>query len=223
MINSQWRSSTKTRMKTESSIPSTVESGKRTGAVNAHNKGRLTPIVVTAIVIMVGAVIAGIYREQITGFGEDLMTRYGREWVDVILFLITFVSCTPLMLPVWCYALIGAAMGFNIIRLAAVMALGSASGSLVTFYLGRYFANRVWVKKRFPNMLNHPWTEGKSKVYVSWILFLGTASPIPCDVFYAACGVKRYPAVPFLLLMIAGRFVRYIYLGYGFHYFSQFF
>ncbi len=210
-------------MKTESSIPSTVEGEKKNGAVSRDNKGRLTPIVFTAIVIVAGIIMAGIYREQLTAFGEDLMTHYGRRWVDVFLFLITFVSCTPLMLPVWCYALSGAALGFNIFRLAAVMAAGSASGSLVTFYLGRFFANREWVKRRFPNILNHPWTEGKSKMYISWILFLGTASPIPCDILYAACGVKRFPAVLFLLLMIAGRFIRYIYLGYGFHYFSEFF
>ncbi len=210
-------------MKTESTIPSAIESGKKTDAVSSDNKAQLAPIIVTVVIVAAGIVFAGIYKEQITGFGEDLMTRYGRGWVDVILLLITFVSCTPLMLPVWCYALIGAAMGFNIFRLAAVMGVGSAFGSLTTFYLGRFFANREWVKKRFPNMLNHPWTEGKSRIYVSWILFLGTASPIPCDVFYAACGVKRYPAVPFLMLMIAGRFVRYIYLGYSFYYLSEFF
>ncbi len=210
-------------METDSGISSAIETENGSEIKIARDKGRLTPIIITGIIIAVGMIIAGIYKEQITVFGEELMTRYGRQWVDIFLLLITFVSCTPLMLPVWCYALIGVAMGFNVFRLSAVMAVGSAFGSLTTFYLGRFFGNREWVKKRFPNILNHPWTEGKSKLYVSWILFLGTASPIPCDVLYAACGVKRYPAVPFLLLMIAGRFVRYIYLGYGFHYFSKFF
>jgi len=210
-------------MKTESTVHSIAKSSINTDSALSQNKSRFAPVIITAIIILGGAVLAGVYREQISVFGEELMTHYGQQWVDIILLLITFVSCTPLMLPVWCYALIGAAMGYNILRLAAVMAIGSGCGSLVTFYLGRFFANRKWVKKRFPNLLNHPWTEGKSKMYVSWILFLGTASPIPCDVFYAACGVKRYPAVPFLLLMIAGRFVRYIYLGYGFYYFGEFF
>jgi membrane protein YqaA with SNARE-associated domain len=210
-------------METESSITPSIEGRPKSQAESSHDSGRLTPIIITGVIILTGMIIAGIYKDSITAFGRELLTRYGRDWVDVVLLLITFVSCTPLMLPVWCYALIGAAMGFNIVRLSAVMAVGSAFGSLTTFYLGRFFANRTWVTKRFPNILNHPWTEGKSRLYVSWILFLGTASPIPCDVLYAACGVKRFPAFPFLLLMIAGRFVRYMYLAYGFHYFSQIF
>jgi len=209
-------------MKTESTIHSAVEPRAKNTEVS-HDKGSLTPLIITGVIILAGMIVAGIYKEQVTAFGEQLLQHYGREWVDVFLLLITFVSCTPLMLPVWCYALVGAAMGLSIIRLAAVMAVGSALGSLTTYYLGRFFANRAWVKKKFPNFLNHPWTEGKSRLYVSWILFLGTASPIPCDVLYAACGAKRFPAFPFLLLMIAGRFVRYMYLAYGFHYFSKFF
>jgi membrane protein YqaA with SNARE-associated domain len=210
-------------VETETTVSSSVEGGSKNEPEAAGDKGKLAPLIITAVIIISGMVIAGIYRDSITAFGQELLTRYGRNWVDVILLLITFVSCTPIMLPVWCYALIGAAMGFNIVRLSAVMAVGSAFGSLVTYYLGRFFANRVWMKKKFPNIINHPWTEGKSRLYVSWILFLGTASPIPCDVFYAACGVKRYPAFPFWLLMVAGRFVRYLYMAYGFHFFSRFF
>jgi len=210
-------------METEQSQLKSVKTDKTLANRKNDKKSGLAPILYTAGIILAGVIVVGIYQEQINSFGTDLMTRYGQQWFDLILLLITFISCTPLMLPVWCYALVGVALGYNIFRLAAVMAVGSASGSLVTFYLGRYFANRKWVRKRYPNLLNHPWTEGKSKMYVSWILFLGTASPIPCDVFYAACGAKRYPILPFYLLMVAGRFVRYIYLGYGFNFFSNIF
>jgi len=55
------------------------------------------------------------------------------------------------------------------------------------------------------------------------ILFLGTASPIPCDVFYVACGAKHYPTLLFWVTMVLARFVRYLYLGYGFLYFRDFF
>ena len=146
------------------------------------------------------------------------MKAYGRNYVDLVLFGLTAVSCTPLMLPVWGYALVGVALGYDMLRLAVVMAFGAALGSLVTFVLGRFFARQAWVQRRFPRILNHPWSQGRSKKFVTWTLFLGTASPIPCDVFYAACGAKRYPVVTFLAMMLAGRFVRYIYLGFGFKY-----
>ncbi|UCG61487.1 MAG: DedA family protein [Candidatus Zixiibacteriota bacterium] len=180
-------------------------------------------IAITATIMLVTMIIAGIFKEQISQFGVELIARYGRYWVDGILFLLTAFSCTPLMLPVWIYALAGVSLGYNVFRLAAVMALGSALGSFATFGLGRFFGNTRWVKRNFPKLLNHPWTEGKSKKRVSWILFLGTASPIPCDAIYAACGFKRYPGVPFLIIMIGGRLARYMYLGYLYHYFGEYF
>ncbi|UCC43473.1 MAG: DedA family protein [Candidatus Zixiibacteriota bacterium] len=163
-------------------------------------------------------VLAWIFNKEISLFGADLMMRYGQNQVDFVLFLVTAVSCTPLVLPVWGYALVGMTLGYDLLRLASVMALGSAVGSLVTFAVGRYFSNNAWVKRKFPAIRKHPWTHGKSKKYVTWVLFIGTASPIPCDVVYAACGAKRYPVLPFFLMMVSGRLVRYTYLGglYGY-------
>jgi membrane protein YqaA with SNARE-associated domain len=89
--------------------------------------------------------------------------------------------------------------------------------------IGKYFSNTEWVKNRFPNIHKHPWTHGKSMKYVTLLLFIGTASPIPCDVFYVACGAKKYPTLLFWVTMVAARFVRYMYLGYGFKYFGDFF
>jgi membrane protein YqaA with SNARE-associated domain len=56
---------------------------------------------------------------------------------------------------------------------------------------------------------------------VTGFLFLGTASPIPCDVFYAACGLKKFPWPLFWATMIGARFIRYWYLGYGFEFFKD--
>jgi membrane protein YqaA with SNARE-associated domain len=89
--------------------------------------------------------------------------------------------------------------------------------------LGKHYGGSAWIKKRFPNIRKHPWTHGKSRFYVTLMLFLGTASPIPCDVFYVACGVKRYPTVMFWVTMVLARFVRYCYLGYGFKYAPELF
>jgi len=186
-------------------------------------KSNTGSVLVTLFIIIAGIVLSSVFSEDIRYFGERLLVDYGQDWLDVILFLLTAVSSTPLVLPVWPYAVIGVSLGYNVVRLASVMAVGSATGSFVTFLLGRFFGKTAWMKRRFPDVLEHPWTRGKSRLYVTLILFLGTASPIPCDVLYAACGVKRYPILLFWVTMVAARFVRYIYLGYGFVYFREFF
>jgi membrane protein YqaA with SNARE-associated domain len=183
---------------------------------------RLLPLILTFGIILSGLLLTSIFRQEISAVGVHIMTRYGQNWLDGVLFLITAISCTPLVLPVWCYALVGVALGYDVIRLASVMALGATLGSFTTYALGRYFGNHPWTRNRFPNLHNHPWSHGRSVLYIAVILFLGTASPIPCDIFYAACGAKRYSAVLFILATLAGRFVRYLYLGYGFDYFSSY-
>lgn len=189
----------------------------------AENKSWLAAPVATLIIVLTGAVLVAIFRTDINDYGIALLTRFGQDWVDVILFFVTAISCTPIMLPVWGYAVAGAALGMSIVRLSAVMALGSAVGSYTTYMIGRYLGDRAWVTRRFPDLHKNHWTHGKSRMYVTMILFFGTASPLPCDVIYAACGAKRYPALPFVITMIAARFVRYIYIGYGFMYVSDFF
>ena len=189
----------------------------------AESKNWLAAPLATLIIVLVGAVLVAIYRADINDYGVALLTRFGQDWVDIILFFVTAISCTPIMLPVWGYAVAGAALDISIVRLAAVMAFGSALGSYTTFMIGRYLGDRAWVKRRFPDLHKNHWTYGKSRTYVTMILFFGTASPLPCDVIYAACGAKRYPAIPFVITMVAARFVRYIYIGYGFVYISDFF
>ncbi len=185
---------------------------------NRSKKSGLTSILVTVAIIVCGIVLSAIFNDDIKAIGEQLMTTYGQEWVDGILFLLTAISSSPLALPIWAYALVGIGLGYGIIRLAVVMALGSATGSLITFIVGKYFGESKWLKRKFPSVHKHPWTHGKSRWYVTLMLFVGTASPIPCDVFYVACGVKRYPTLLFWVTMVAARFVRYCYLGYIFKY-----
>ncbi len=203
--------------------PSETEAGSAPEDDQAEDKrGRWLSVAITVGIILMGIVITAIFKDDIFSFGQDLMTRYGQDTVDFILFALTAVSSSPLALPIWGYALVGVAMGYNVIHLALVMALGSATGSLVTFLLGRFFGNRDWVEQKFPNLHRHPWTHGRSRWMVTLFLFLGTASPLPCDVFYAACGLKRYPTALFWVTMVAARFVRYLYLGYGFDFFKNF-
>lgn len=209
---------------TESNPPTDQQTASHIStAKNPEGKKWLAAPIATLIIVLAGAILVAIFRTDINDYGIALLTRFGQDWVDVILFLVTAISCTPIMLPVWGYAVAGAAIGLSVVRLAAVMALGSALGSYATFAIGRYLGDREWVTKRFPNLHKNHWTHGRSRMYVTMILFIGTASPLPCDVIYAACGAKRYPALPFVITMIAARFVRYLYMGYGFLYVSDFF
>jgi membrane protein YqaA with SNARE-associated domain len=195
----------------DESAESTEESGK-SGWMSAG---------ITIGIIVIGLILTAIFQEDLFSAGQSLMEQYGQDQIDIILFLLTAVSSTPLMLPIWGYALVGVAMGYDVVHLSIVMALGSATGSTVTYLLGRYFGQRRWVKRKFPNLQKHPWTHGRSIWMVTLFLFLGTASPIPCDVFYAACGVKRYSIWLFWPTMVAARFVRYCYLAYGFDLFQN--
>jgi membrane protein YqaA with SNARE-associated domain len=181
----------------------------------------LASFLITAGIILTGLIIVGMFKKQINELGHDLLVTFGQGWVDAILFGLTAVSSTPLMLPIWGYVIAGVQLGYNVYRLATVMAAGSALGSFVTYLLGRYFAENSWVKKRFNNMLKHPWSKGRSRKFVTMMLFIGTASPLPCDVFYVACGAKRYPRLLFLGTTAVARFVRYLYLGFGFKFFMS--
>lgn len=183
----------------------------------------LASILLTVAIIVIGIIIVGLFQDDLTAIGTTLIEKYGQQRLDIVLLLVTAVSSSPLALPIWGYALIGIAMGYSIWRLALVMAIGSALGSWATYGLGRYSGRHPWVRRWFPNVEKHPWTTGKSLTMVTWILFIGTASPLPLDVMYVACGAKRYPVFLFPIVMVGARFVRYAYLGVIFKYFPDLF
>jgi len=141
---------------------------------------------------------------------------YGQERIDFILYLITTVSSTPLALPVWIYAILGSMLGYEPLRLILVMGLGSMTGSTITYFIARYFGKSKFIRRNFPNIENHPWTRGRSIWVVSLILFTGAASPIPFDILYAACGMKRFPILLFAPVLFLAFLIKYAYLFYGY-------
>lgn len=192
-----------------------------TGDVVVEGKNRksngLISVLLTASIIIAGIVIVAIFKEDINNIGLYLIENYGQRNIDIILFTLTAISSSPVCLPVWQYVLVGTTMGYSVPHLAAVMALGSALGSLVTYYMGRLFGKSRFFMRRFPDAGKHRWIHGRSRLYVTIALFLGTASPIPFDVLYFACGIKKYPPWLLYIANTLGRLVRYIYLGYGFY------
>ena len=169
-----------------------------------------------ALVILTSIVVPLLFQEEIISLGQDLLIRYGQDRIDLILYLITTISSTPLALPVWIYAVLGAMLGFEPARLIIVMGLGSMSGSIITYFVARYFGKSRFIKKNFPNIENNPWTHGRSKRVISVILFLGAASPIPFDIMYAACGMKRFPIALFAPITFISFSIKFTYLFYGY-------
>ena len=169
-----------------------------------------------ALVILTSIVVPLLFQEEIISLGQDLLMRYRQDRIDLILYLITTISSTPLALPVWIYAVLGAMLGFEPARLIIVMGLGSMSGSIITYFVARYFGKSRFIKKNFPNIENHPWTHGRSKRVISVILFLGAASPIPFDIMYAACGMKRFPSALFAPITFISFSIKFTYLFYGY-------
>ena len=187
----------------------------------ATGKSNWIGLLITSVLMVSSMSIVWIFRDEVHAFGMDLLTEYGQNRVDLVLFLITAVSSTPLALPIWGYALAGVSLGYNVWHMAAIMALGAGLGSFVTYGLGRYFTENSFVRSRLPKLEAHPWTEGRSRGLVTIVLFAGAASPIPADLLYAACGFKKFPALLFLVTVTSARFVRYVYLGFGFLYFGD--
>ena len=172
--------------------------------------------VVTLFMIITGIVLPLVFREEIVSIGQTLLLRYGQDRIDFILYLVITLSSTPLALPVWIYAVLGSMLGYEPIRLIIVMGLGSMTGSTITYFIARYFGKSRFIKRNFPNIENHPWTKGRSVWIVGLILFIGAASPIPFDIMYAACGMKRFPVLLFALILFLAFSIKFCYLFYGY-------
>ena len=175
-----------------------------------------------ALVVLTSIALPLIFRDEIVALGQAILLRYGQDRIDIVLYLITTISSTPLALPVWIYAVLGAMLGYEPIRLIIVMGLGSMSGSTITYSIARYFGKSKFIRKNFPNIENYPWTQGRSKRVISIILFLGAASPIPFDIMYAACGLKRFPAVLFVPITFISFTIKFTYLFYGYDFISTY-
>lgn len=169
-----------------------------------------------AVVLITSIVLPLIFREEIVTFGKTLLVTYGQDRIDLILYILTTVSSTPIALPVWIYAILGSMLGFEPMRLIIVMGLGSMTGSTITYFIARYFGKAKFVQRNFPNVEKHPWTEGRSRWLIGFILFTGAASPIPFDIMYAACGMKRYPIALFIPIVFISFCIKFTYLFYGY-------
>lgn len=182
------------------------------------NFPHLNLTLISVLIFIPSFLIPLYYQEQFFEVGKNLLSVYGQESFDIAIFLLTFISSTPLTLPVWTYAVYGTMLGYEPLRLLIIISLGSVGGSTVTYVIGRYFGSLDYVKNKFPTFENHPWVNGKSFKITSVFLCLGNFLPLPIDIFYAVCGAKKYPPGLFLILVFIGKFFTYsvFVFGWGF-------
>ncbi len=165
-------------------------------------------LLVTFGMVLASSAVSLFYGERLLGFGESLLTSYGQRNTDIMLYLITAVSSSPLPLPVSAYAVFGTLLGYEPGRLISLIALGAVTGSSVSYLLGRCFGKTPFVRRKFPEVENHSWTKGRSLRVVSLILLGGALSPLPAHPMFAACGMMRYPAVLFIPIVFLAWWIR---------------
>ena len=165
-------------------------------------------LLVTFGMVLASTAVSLFYGERLLDFGESLLTSYGQRNTDIMLYLITAVSSSPLTFPVTAYAVLGTLLGYEPGRLITLIALGAVTGSSVSYILGRCFGDTRFVRRKFPEVQNHRWTKGRSLRVVSLMLLGGAMSPIPVHPMYAACGMMRYPAALFIPIVFLGWWIR---------------
>jgi hypothetical protein len=127
-------------------------------------------ILVTVGMMVTSSAISILYGEWFPSIGGKLLTRYDQSYRDISLYTLSAVSTSPLTLPASEYAVLGTLLGFEPLRLITLMALGAMTGYSVSYLLGRFFGNTLFVRRRFPKVLDRNWSEGGSLRKVSLIL-----------------------------------------------------
>lgn len=89
-----------------------------------------------------------------------------------------------------------------------VGAVGAAGGSVgeVTGYMAGYSGARLTKRGRFYTRVRW-WMRGRRG---SWVLFLFAAGPLPVDVAGVVAGALHYPLWRFMLIIWAGKTIKYI-------------
>jgi len=173
------------------------------------------------LMLLASMTVSALFGGKLLDLGEGLLRSCGQRNTDIILYLITAVSSSPLPLPVSAYAVFGTLLGYEPGRLITLIAFGAVTGSSVSYLLGRYFGKTPFVRRKFPEVESQSWTKGRSLKVVSLILLGGALSPLPAHPMFAACGMMRYPAVLFFPIVFLAWWIRIGIVVMGIEYISS--
>jgi len=129
------------------------------------------------------------------------------------LFIINLVSSATFFIsgPAFLTVIAGGAI-YNPLLVALIASLGASIGDLVSFAFG-YSGRHVALKR----LEKHPWfvfVEGLFKKHGMWIIFLFAFIPNPVfDAIGLIAGVFRFNWKIFFVLILAGRFARFVLLA----------
>jgi len=173
------------------------------------------------LMLLASMTVSALFGGKLLDLGEGLLRSCGQRNTDIILYLITAVSSSPLPLPVSAYAVFGTLLGYEPGQLITLIALGVVTGSSVSYLLGRHFGKTPFVRRKFPEVESQSWTKGRSLKVVSLILLGGALSPLPAHPMFAACGMMRYPAVLFFPIVFLAWWIRIGIVVMGIEYISS--
>ncbi len=157
-------------------------------------------------------VLSQLYKEDLVGFGRELLIHYHEKYLYVLLFTLPMLSSTLFPLPVFIYVMTSVMLGFPVVKSCIMVGLGSSFGSFSSYLLGRYFSHTPFVARKLRKNSKAN-LAGKSRLWAGSALFFGTVSPMPMDVLYVTAGLLRYPWLPFLILVAIARIIRYTLMG----------
>ena len=148
--------------------------------------------------------------------GFFLFRDYFREASSLGLlgiFIINFLSGLSFFLPVPSFLTVfSGGSVYPPILVAAVSSLGATLGDMIYFVMG--YSGRKIANSRFENKILFKVFDALFKKYGTYIIFLFALIPNPLfDGLGLIAGIFFYSPVKFLIIVLAGRFLRYFLLA----------
>ncbi len=136
------------------------------------------------------------------------ITNLVAQWGDFGIFVAMFLESSIVPIPSEVILMGAGAMGFPLHAILIYGALGSTSGAVVGYLLGRYAALPVILRfGRYVLIKPHhiARAEAFAKKYGVWSVLIGRVLPVvPFKVFSIAAGITNIPLVPFIGCTLLG-------------------
>ncbi len=146
--------------------------------------------------------------EGLKEWAEEMVADYGYLGI----FVISFTEAIIQPVPPDPFITGGTAFGLVPINAALVATIGSVSGGLVAYILGKFLGEPVFLK-----LFKKKWYE-KGEIlfrkYGIWAVIVAGLTPIPFKVICWLAGIFEMPVLGFILGAIIGRLPRFVIMAY---------